>query len=356
MTYAFAQVGYIIATVLFILALHWMNTPDSARKGVHAGVAGMAIAVLVTWAQPEVINHAWIVIAIVLGFGVGIPLANVPLTAVPQRTALSHAFGGLAAGLVGTAKFYLWYGEGAGNLTTFRMVANDHMQAKAMGSYAGAQFGDVPYAAVDDGTPYGKGLIEGAARELKARKREIVLQQSFDDKTVAFDDLAARIKAAKVGVIVSTLNDFQVIALIEALRKVNHTDVRMLGGDTLKTTGMLKARGTIRGIHATSPVLEAKEFLSGRAFLSRYTSAFKIAPAYGGHYTYDSMHVLADAIQQAKSVKPRDVTAVLRRISGSAPVTGSMRWDDKGEQRYAAVGVYDLGRDGWNLRIRSDTW
>ncbi len=123
MTYAFAQVGYIIATVLFILALHWMNTPDSARKGVHAGVAGMAIAVLVTWAQPEVINHAWIVIAIVLGFGVGIPLANVPLTAVPQRTALSHAFGGLAAGLVGTAKFYLWYGEGAGNLTTFRMVA-----------------------------------------------------------------------------------------------------------------------------------------------------------------------------------------------------------------------------------------
>ena len=240
--------------------------------------------------------------------------------------------------------------------TTFRMVANDHMQAKAMGSYAGAQFGDVPYAAVDDGTPYGKGLIEGAARELKARKREIVLQQSFDDKTVAFDDLAARIKAAKVGVIVSTLNDFQVIALIEALRKVNHTDVRMLGGDTLKTTGMLKARGTIRGIHATSPVLEAKEFLSGRAFLSRYTSAFKIAPAYGGHYTYDSTYVLTAAMQKAKSAEPKDIIKAMRTINGYAPVIGTMSWDDKGEQRYAAVGVYDLGRDGWNLRIRSDTW
>jgi NAD(P) transhydrogenase subunit beta len=47
----------------------------------------------------------------------------VPLTAVPQRTALSHAFGGLAAGLVGTAKFYLWWSEGAGNLTAFRVVA-----------------------------------------------------------------------------------------------------------------------------------------------------------------------------------------------------------------------------------------
>ena len=240
--------------------------------------------------------------------------------------------------------------------TTFRMVANDHMQAKAMGSFAASQFGEVPYAAVDDGTPYGKGLIEGAVRELKAKKRDIALRQSFDDKTVAFDELAARMKAANVGVILSTLNDFQAVALIEALGKVNHTDVRMLGGDTLKTTGMAKARGLIRGVHATSPVLEAKEFMAGRAFLSRYTDAFKIAPAYGGHYTYDSMHVLADAIQQAKSAQPRDVTAMLRRISGSAPVTGSMRWVEQGEQRYAAVAVYDLGRDGWNLRIRSDIW
>jgi len=47
----------------------------------------------------------------------------VPLTAVPQRTALSHAFGGLAAGLVGTAKYYLWFSEGPENLTAFRMIA-----------------------------------------------------------------------------------------------------------------------------------------------------------------------------------------------------------------------------------------
>jgi NAD(P) transhydrogenase subunit beta len=123
MTHAMLQASFIIATALFIFALHWMNDPKTARHGVYAGVAGMTVAVLATWAQPFIIHHGWIVIAIIAGFAVGIPLSLVPLTAVPQRTALSHAFGGLAAGLVGTAKYYLWYSEGPENLTTFRMVA-----------------------------------------------------------------------------------------------------------------------------------------------------------------------------------------------------------------------------------------
>jgi NAD(P) transhydrogenase subunit beta len=123
MNYGVVQLSYLVATVLFIFALHWMNTPATARKAVGAGVVAMSIAILATWAQPEVVHHQWIILAIAAGFVVGIPLSRVPLTAVPQRTALSHAFGGLAAGLVGTAKYYLWFSEGPENLTAFRMVA-----------------------------------------------------------------------------------------------------------------------------------------------------------------------------------------------------------------------------------------
>ena len=243
-----------------------------------------------------------------------------------------------------------------GHETTFRMVANDNMQARAIGSFASSQFGDVRFAALDDGTPYGKGLTDGAVEQLKAEKREVVLRQSFDDKTVAFDELAAKIKSEKVGVIVSTLNDFQAVALIAALAKIDYTNVRLLGGDTVKTTDMVKAAGQIQGIFATSPVLEAKEFVAGRPFLERYLEAFKVPPAYGGHYSYDSTYVLTAAMQAAKSVKPKDVTAALRRINGYAPVTGTMKWDEKGEQRYAAVGVYELRRGSWELRMRSDRW
>jgi proton-translocating NAD(P)+ transhydrogenase subunit beta len=123
MTQALGQLSAIVATALFIFALYWMNDPKTARRGVTAGVAAMAIAILATWIQPAIIHHGWIVLAIVAGFAVGIPLSRVPLTAVPQRTALSHAFGGLAAGLVGTAKYYLWLGEGPEHLTAFRMSA-----------------------------------------------------------------------------------------------------------------------------------------------------------------------------------------------------------------------------------------
>src|SRR5438128_6729355 len=123
MIYGISQLGYLVASALFIFALHWMNTPATARKGVYAGVAATTIAVIFTWAQPTVTHHGWIVLAILAGFVVGVPLSRVPLTAVPQRTALSHAFGGLAAGLVGTAEYFLGASQGPAQLTTFRMSA-----------------------------------------------------------------------------------------------------------------------------------------------------------------------------------------------------------------------------------------
>jgi H+-translocating NAD(P) transhydrogenase subunit beta len=115
------QASYLAAAALFILSLRWLSDPKTARRGVAAGVAGMTAAIVGTLLHPEIVNYTWIVVAFVVGTAIGVPLSRVPLTAVPQRTALSHAFGGLAAGLVGTAKYALWFQDG--ELTTFRMGA-----------------------------------------------------------------------------------------------------------------------------------------------------------------------------------------------------------------------------------------
>src|SRR5258707_2773068 len=102
----FIEVAYIIATALFILSLKWMSSPTTARRGVFAGEAGMALAIVGTLLHHGM-DYKWVAIALVLGTVIGIPLGGVQMTAVPQRTALSHAFGALCVTLVGTAEFYL---------------------------------------------------------------------------------------------------------------------------------------------------------------------------------------------------------------------------------------------------------
>src|SRR3954468_8424196 len=102
------QASYLAAAALFILSLRWLSDPRTARRGVAAGVGGMSAAIIGTLLPPDIVNYTWSLVQIVVGSAIGVPLSKVPLTAVPQRTALSHAFGGLAAGLVGTAKYFLW--------------------------------------------------------------------------------------------------------------------------------------------------------------------------------------------------------------------------------------------------------
>ena len=101
------EVIYLIASALFILSLRWLSSPATARRGVWAGEIGMVLAVAGTLLHHGIVDYKWVVIALVLGTGIGIPLGMVQMTAVPQRTALSHAFGALCVTLVGTAEFYL---------------------------------------------------------------------------------------------------------------------------------------------------------------------------------------------------------------------------------------------------------
>jgi len=101
------EIIYLVASALFILSLKWMSSPTTARHGILAGEIGMVLAIAGTLLHHGIVDWKWIIIALVLGSGIGIPLGMVQMTAVPQRTALSHAFGALCVTLVGTAEFYL---------------------------------------------------------------------------------------------------------------------------------------------------------------------------------------------------------------------------------------------------------
>src|SRR5215470_4998782 len=98
---------YMAASAGFILAVKWMNKPETARRGVIVGELGMVLAVVGTLLRAEVVHYELIFLGMAIGGAIGAPLAyKMPMTAVPQLTALSHAFGALASALVGTAEFY----------------------------------------------------------------------------------------------------------------------------------------------------------------------------------------------------------------------------------------------------------
>ncbi len=98
---------YVVSAALFILSLKWMNSPATARRGVFAGETGMLLAIVGTVVAHDIFNWQWILAAFLIGTAIGVPIAYImPMTAVPQRTAMSHACGALAAALVGTAEFY----------------------------------------------------------------------------------------------------------------------------------------------------------------------------------------------------------------------------------------------------------
>ncbi|HUL35407.1 MAG TPA: NAD(P)(+) transhydrogenase (Re/Si-specific) subunit beta [Candidatus Eisenbacteria bacterium] len=109
--------AYIAATVLFILAIKWLSSPASARRGVLAGEIAAALAVGATLCNPELVSYKWVIITLIIGAAVGVPLGMVHMTAVPQRTALSHAFGALSAAMIGIAEYYV----GVPHVTRFGM-------------------------------------------------------------------------------------------------------------------------------------------------------------------------------------------------------------------------------------------
>jgi H+-translocating NAD(P) transhydrogenase subunit beta len=114
------SLAYLVASVLFILCLRGLSSPESARRGLVLGQLGMLIAVIGTLLQHDIVRYEWILGGLFLGSAIGVAISGwIPMTKMPERIALSHSFGGLATALVGVAE-YLREGH---HLTTFKMGA-----------------------------------------------------------------------------------------------------------------------------------------------------------------------------------------------------------------------------------------
>ncbi len=102
----FIELSYLLASILFILGLKGLSHPETAKRGMHLAEFGMLMAIIGTLLHLEIVTYTWIILGLVLGSLLGLAMGFwVPMTAMPQRTALSHAFGAFAAALVGISEF-----------------------------------------------------------------------------------------------------------------------------------------------------------------------------------------------------------------------------------------------------------
>src|ERR1044071_2422332 len=108
----FIEFSYLLASIFFILGLKGMSHPETAKRGMHLAEIGMLMAIIGTLMHNEIITYTWIIAGLAIGSVVGLAMGVwVPMTAMPQRTALSHAFGAFAAALVGVSEFYRFGGH-----------------------------------------------------------------------------------------------------------------------------------------------------------------------------------------------------------------------------------------------------
>jgi NAD(P) transhydrogenase subunit beta len=123
----FIELTYLAASILFIYGLKALSHPKTARKGMNSAGLGMLVAIIGTLLHQDIINYTWIIIGLIIGGMIGAAMSIwMPMTAMPQRTALSHAFGALAASLVGISEYYrevVAVGDHMGHLPTYKMAA-----------------------------------------------------------------------------------------------------------------------------------------------------------------------------------------------------------------------------------------
>jgi branched-chain amino acid transport system substrate-binding protein len=241
--------------------------------------------------------------------------------------------------------------------TTLRLVANDDMQAEAMARFVVENLKAARVAAADDGTPYGKGLMDAvvASPSLTA-KAKVVLRLTANDKTTDFTEFVAGLVRERPDAVMVTLNDFQVEALLRKMDAAGLTDMAVIGSDTIKTPLLAKMEFSRRPLYATTPIVGVSEFLAGKQFLESFQRRFGAEPYYAAHYAYDAVHMITNAARRNGSLDSKRLLERLKRFEGDAPVTSYMRFNEEGEQVSGAVGIYRMRKGRWELSLRSGRW
>jgi branched-chain amino acid transport system substrate-binding protein len=233
--------------------------------------------------------------------------------------------------------------------TAFRMMADDDKQGSTLGYHAVTQLGLQRLAVVDDRTAYGQGLADAFAAAVKAAGGKVVKREYTSDKDIDFRAILTLLRATNAEAIFFAGYDAQAGPMARQMRELGMKTL-LLGGETINTAKFLELAGPAAEGHiASTPGTALEKRPHGKAFADRYRKRFKTEIGLYAPYFYDSVMVIAAAMQKAGSSDPAKYLPELRPIKHQG-VTAEIEFDANGDLKQALLSIFRVQSGKWVLQ------
>lgn len=227
--------------------------------------------------------------------------------------------------------------------TTYRLMANDAQQGRAIGQYA-VQIGK-RVAVIDDRTAYGQGLADEVVKAIEKSDGQVVAREFTTDRSTDFSAILTSIKGKRPNVIVFGGMDPQGAPMTRQMKMLGIKAV-LMGGDGLQTANFLKLAGSAaEGVIASSPGLPLSKMPGGTEFATRFMVKFGKIQLYAP-FAYDSAQVLLAAMHTADSAEPQQVLPALAKTNVNG-VSGPVAFDAHGDLKNGPVTLYKAQQGQW---------
>jgi branched-chain amino acid transport system substrate-binding protein len=227
--------------------------------------------------------------------------------------------------------------------TTFRVMANDVQQGKAVGDFAVKKLGAKSIAIIDDRTAYGQGLADEVEKAAKAGGAKIVAREFTKNDATDFKAILTKIKGKKPDAVFYGGMDAQAGPMAKQIKQLG-ISTKFLSGDGACTPELIKLAGdAAEGVYCSQAGLPVDR-LTDKGFNERFKKRFNAEIQIYAPYSYDAVAVLVDAMKRANSVDPAKYLAEVPKTS-YAGVTGQIAFDDKGDIKDGVITMYDV-KDG----------
>ncbi|POZ60418.1 branched-chain amino acid ABC transporter substrate-binding protein [Chromobacterium alticapitis] len=232
--------------------------------------------------------------------------------------------------------------------TTFRVIANDVQQGKALGEFAAKELHAKKIAIIDDRTAYGQGLADQFEGAIKANGSEVVKREFTNNTATDFNAILTSIKATKPDLVFYGGMDAQAGPLAKQMQRLG-IKAKLMGGDGWQTPEFVKLAGDAsEGQYASSCGISRDKMPGFKAFDDKFKKEFNTDVQIYAPFEYDAVMVLVDAMKRAKSTDPKAYLPEVGKTDYNG-VTGHIAFDDKGDIKNGAVTVYQVKNGKWEV-------